>query len=142
MCIRDRLRAVHPQLAPYVSTVSNKIEVLYNGSCQVCSREVNHYARLTEKSALPITYDDLGDPQKLAGWGISADAAAKRLHVRKNGQTYVGLPAFIMLWREIPQTCWLAHIFDMPGIHWTAARVYNHLLAPILYWFHLRRLKS
>ena len=56
----------------------------------------------------------------------------QRLHVRKNGQTYVGLPAFIMLWREIPQTCWLAHIFDMPGIHWTAARVYNHLLAPIL----------
>ena len=82
--------------------MTNKTEVIYNASCPICRREIEHHAKLSEKSALPISYDDLGDSYKLAAWGIAAEDAAKRLHVRKDGQTYDGLPAFIVLWQEIP----------------------------------------
>ncbi|APE44297.1 thiol-disulfide oxidoreductase [Sulfitobacter alexandrii] len=119
--------------------MNDDTKVLYNASCPVCSREVNHYARLSDRQALPITYDDLSDSDRLADWGISADDAAKRLHVRKDGQTYAGLPAFIVLWREIPQTRWLARVFSLPGLHGTASWLYDRVLAPLLYRLHLRR---
>lgn len=118
--------------------MSEKTEVLYNASCPICSREVDHYAKLTKKGALPITYDDLGDTTRLAQWGVTAEEAAKRLHVRKDGQIYAGLPAFIVLWREIPQTRWLARVFSVPGLHWLAALVYDYILAPLLYALHKR----
>ena len=116
--------------------MTNTTEVLYNASCPLCHREIGHYAKLSEKSALPIRYDDLDDPDKLAAWNITAEDAAKRLHVRKDGQIYGGLPAFIVLWQEIPQTKWLARLFGLPGVHQFGACVYDHVLAPLLYRWH------
>ncbi|QUJ76921.1 DUF393 domain-containing protein [Sulfitobacter albidus] len=119
--------------------MSDETEVLYNASCPICSREVDHYAKLSARDALPIRYDDLGNRQMLDAWGVTAEAAAKRLHVRKNGQIYGGVPAFVVLWQEIPRYRWLARVVNTPGIHWIACRVYDHILAPILYRMHLRR---
>jgi predicted DCC family thiol-disulfide oxidoreductase YuxK len=116
-----------------------KTEVLYNASCPVCSKEIDHYAALTEKHVLPIGYDDLNDPEKLARWGLSPEAAAKRLHVRKDGQTLSGVPAFIALWREIPRYRWVARIVSVPGLFHLASAVYDYVLAPLLYQWHLRR---
>jgi predicted DCC family thiol-disulfide oxidoreductase YuxK len=116
-----------------------KTEVLYNAACPVCSKEIDHYAALTERDVLPIGYDDLNDPEKLARWGLSPEAAAKRLHVRKNGETLSGVPAFIALWREIPRYRWLARIVAISGIFHLASAVYDYILAPLLYRWHLRR---
>lgn len=63
--------------------MSKDTKVLYNESCPVCRREVDHYARLSEKAQLPITYDPLGDPERLKRWQIDPQDAAKRLHVRQ-----------------------------------------------------------
>ncbi len=119
--------------------MSEKTEVLYNASCPICAREVDHYAKLSAQKALPISYDDATDPAKLAKWGITAEDAAKRFHVRKDGQTYGGIPAFIVLWQDIPQTRWLARLVSAPGVHWLACKVYDYIAAPILYRMHLRR---
>lgn len=119
--------------------MSKKTEVLYNASCPICSREVDHYARLSDRAALPITYDDATDPAKLKDWGITAEEAVRRFHVRKDGLTYGGIPAFIVLWRDIPQTRWLARIVSLPGIYWLACGFYDHVAAPLLYQLHLRR---
>ncbi|WP_299028485.1 thiol-disulfide oxidoreductase DCC family protein [uncultured Sulfitobacter sp.] len=119
--------------------MTQKTEVLYNGECPICSREVNHYARLSEKQALPIRYDDLTQSGKLADWGVTADQAAKRFHVRKDGEVISGIPAFVVLWRDIPQTRWLARIIGLPGVHWAACKLYDYILAPLLYAFHKRR---
>ena len=117
----------------------DETEVLYNASCPICSREVDHYARLSEKQALPIRYDDCTDPAKLSDWGITPEDAAKRFHVRKGGKTYAGIPAFIVLWQDIPQTRWLARLVSLPGINSLANLVYDHIAAPLLYWLHRRR---
>jgi predicted DCC family thiol-disulfide oxidoreductase YuxK len=75
----------------------------------------------------------------LQAWGITARDAAQRLHVRKDGTVYGGIPAFIVLWQEIPQMRWLARIVALPGINWAAVKVYDHILAPLLYRWHVSR---
>lgn len=119
--------------------MTQQTEVLYNGDCPVCSREINHYEKLSQKQALAIRYDNLGDGSRLQSWGIDADTAAKRLHVRKDGQIYAGIPAFIVLWQDIPQMNWLARVVSLPGVHRAACALYDHVLAPLLYRWHLRR---
>lgn len=119
--------------------MKEKTDVLFNGACPICSREVAHYARLSDAARCPITFDNLGDPDRLAQWNISAEEAAKRFHVRQNGQLYSGLPAFVILWGAIPRTRWLARIFNLPGLHWIASKAYDHIAAPLLYARHRRR---
>ena len=119
--------------------MSQKTEVLYNASCPICSREVDQYAKMSAKEGLPITYDDATDPAKLADWSITAEDAARRFHVRKDGLIYGGIPAFIVLWQDIPQMRWMARLIQLPGVFWLANKAYDHVAAPLLYALHLRR---
>lgn len=119
--------------------MEDKTEVLYNGACPICSREIGQYERISTSASVQIAFHDLNDPEHLAAWGVCAQDAAKRLHLRRNGALYAGLPAFIQLWREMPQTRWLAVLFSLPGLNWIAAKTYDHILAPALYARHLRR---
>lgn len=120
--------------------MTEKTEVLFNDTCPICSREVRHYARLTEQAGLPVAYDPLDQTDTLARWGVDAETAAKRFHVRKDGQVYSGIPAFVVLWREIPQFRWLARLINLPGIHALACATYDWVLAPVLYRMHRRRI--
>ncbi|KIN60199.1 thiol-disulfide oxidoreductase dcc [Sulfitobacter noctilucae] len=88
---------------------------------------------------MAVRYDDATDQEELRVWGITPEDAAKRFHVRKNGVLYGGIPAFVVLWQEIPQTRWLARLVSLPGINWLAIKVYDHAAAPLLYQLHLRR---
>ncbi|WP_176248121.1 MULTISPECIES: thiol-disulfide oxidoreductase DCC family protein [unclassified Sulfitobacter] len=119
--------------------MTDEIQVLYNGSCPVCRREIRHYERLSQSQALEIDYVDLADQTKLDDWGLDADQAAKRLHLRKDGEIYSGIPAFILLWQEIPQMRWLAKVVGLPGVYQVACAMYDSALAPLLYRWHLSR---
>ncbi len=114
-------------------------EVLYNDTCPICSREVKQYEKFSEEAALSITYRGITNPATLAEWGITQEEAARRFHVRKDGVLYGGIPAFIILWDEIPKTRWIARLIRTPGIYWIACKSYDHMAAPILYWMHVRR---
>jgi predicted DCC family thiol-disulfide oxidoreductase YuxK len=118
-----------------------RTSVLYNATCPVCSFEIDHYAAYAHDRALPIRFDDLNDPARLAAWGIDADAAARRLHVLKDGRLLAGIPAFIVLWQEMPRYRWLARVVSLPGVHGLATLAYDRVLAPLIYRWHLRRLK-
>ncbi|MEM9967620.1 MAG: DUF393 domain-containing protein [Pseudomonadota bacterium] len=124
---------------PYFLSMKNEVEVLYNGECPICSREVRHYEKLSKQAALPIQYDDIVDADALERWGVTPDQAAKRFHVRKEGKIYSGIPAFVVLWRDIPQFVWLSKLVNLPVVHWTAVKVYDYILAPVLYAAHVRR---
>lgn len=116
-----------------------KTDVLYNAECPICSREIDHYARLTHAQALPLRYDDLNDAEVLSTWGVSAEDAARRLHVRKDGQILAGIPAFIVLWESLPRYRWLARLVRLPGVYGLANWTYEWLLAPLLYRRHVKR---
>jgi predicted DCC family thiol-disulfide oxidoreductase YuxK len=121
---------------------AEKIEVLYNAACPVCSFEIEHYAKISGRQNLAIAFTDLNDADSLQRWGLTADAAARRLHVLKNGELLDGIPAFIALWREMPQYRWLAKLVSLPGVFHSAVWVYDRVLAPLLYRWHLRRRAS
>ena len=112
--------------------------VIYNADCPICAREIAGYRAHAERRGLAIAFRDLASDD-LARWGLTPDAAARRFHVAKDGQLYAGLPAFLVLWDEMPGFRWLARLLRLPVLRPLATAVYDRLLAPALYALHRRR---
>jgi predicted DCC family thiol-disulfide oxidoreductase YuxK len=112
--------------------------VLYNADCPVCSFEIGHYARYCGDRGLPVRFDDLNSAAR-ERWGIDADTAARRLYVLHQGELTSGIPAFLVLWAQMPRYRWLALVVGLPGIRQVASLSYDHVLAPVIYRWHLRR---
>jgi predicted DCC family thiol-disulfide oxidoreductase YuxK len=118
-------------------THSDQTDVLYNADCPVCRFEIEHYRKGTEAKGLPIRYDDLNAGTE--GWGVDAETAAKRLHVRHNGEVLSGMPAFRVLWQQMPGYRWLARVTGWPVVRPLSEVTYDRVLAPALYAWHRRR---
>lgn len=114
--------------------------VLFNANCPVCNFEIGHYARYCRDAGLPIRFDDLNSEAR-AEWGIDADTAARRLYVLHGGRLTSGIPAFLVLWALMPRYRWLGRLVGLPGVRQVAAALYDHVLAPVIYRWHLRRLR-
>lgn len=112
--------------------------VLYNGACLICSAEIGHYARYANAAGLPIRFDDLNSDARHQ-WDMDADAAARRLYVLHGGKLMSGIPAFLVLWAQMPRYRWLARIVGLHVIRPVAGMIYDHVLAPLLYRRHLNR---
>ena len=117
---------------------SPKTAVLYNAECPVCNFEISHYAGYAARHDLPMRFDDLNSEAR-AAWGLSADAAARRLYVLHDGELSSGIPAFLILWRQMPRYRWLARVVGLPGVRQVAGFGYDYVLAPVIYRWHLRR---
>ncbi|MEP5633873.1 MAG: DUF393 domain-containing protein [Tateyamaria sp.] len=117
----------------------DETRVLYNADCPVCSFEIDHYVSYAGRKGLPIRFEDLNE-DIANDWGLTQDAAARRLYVLKDGQLHSGIPAFIVLWKDMPRYRWLARLVALPGLHWLSNFAYDHMLAPLIYRWHLRRL--
>ena len=115
--------------------------VLYNASCPVCNFEIRLYAQYADSNGLPIRFDDLNS-DAVVQWGLDADTAARRLYVLHEGKLTSGIPAFLVLWAQMPRYSWLAWIVGLPGIRHIASAVYDYVLAPVIYRWHLRRLRK
>jgi predicted DCC family thiol-disulfide oxidoreductase YuxK len=111
-------------------------EVLYNAECPVCRFEIGRYAAQARRADLPLRFDGL---DQAADWGLTPDQAARRLHVRHQGQVLAGVDAFLVLWRSMPRTRWLARLVALPVIRPLAGFGYDLIVAPLIYRWHLRR---
>jgi len=114
------------------------IRVLYNADCPVCRAEIDHYAAHAAARDLPIRFDDLNGPD-ITLWGVTPDAAARRLHVLHEGRVVAGVEAFRLLWDAMPRYRWLARVTGWPGVRQAATLIYDRVAAPYLYRAHLRR---
>ncbi|MCX7288275.1 MAG: DUF393 domain-containing protein [Rhodobacterales bacterium] len=119
---------------------STQTSVLYNATCPVCNFEIQHYAKYAGAKGLPIRFDDLNSDAR-DGWGLDADTAARRLYVLHEGQLTSGIPAFLVLWAQMPRYRWLERVVGLPGVRQVASVAYDHVLAPAIYRWHLRRLR-
>lgn len=117
-----------PEMAPD----PRKTSVLYNAECSVCKFEIDHYISYAKNNSLPIGFEDLNTTE-LQRWGLTQDQAARRLYLKRGDTLLSGIPAFIALWSDMPRYRWLARCLSLPGVHWAACNVYDHVLAPILY---------
>lgn len=119
---------------------TTRTSVLYNASCPVCNLEIRHYARYASDTGLPIRFDDLNTDARKA-WGLDADTAARRLYVLHDGKLTSGIPAFLVLWSQMPRYRVLARVVGLQGVRQVASAAYDHVLAPLIYRWHLRRLR-
>jgi predicted DCC family thiol-disulfide oxidoreductase YuxK len=115
--------------------------VLFNANCPVCNFEIGHYARYADQSRLPIRFDDLNTGAH-DQWSIDADTAARRLYVLHDGVLTSGIPAFLVLWAQMPRYRWLGRVVGLPGIKQIAIATYDYALAPAIYRWHLHRVKK
>ena len=80
----------------------NALTVFYDGGCPLCSREINHYRKLS--ADIPIQWLDVtASDAGLERFGLDRDQALKRFHVLDDhGAFHVGAYGFITLWRQLP----------------------------------------
>jgi predicted DCC family thiol-disulfide oxidoreductase YuxK len=101
------------------------IDVLYDGKCGLCSKEIAYYRRVAPGGVFNWL-DIATDPSPLDAFGISQQQALKRLHARDGqGRWHVGVAAFIVIWRHLPQWRLLAVILSLPGVKQVADGLYN-----------------
>ena len=126
----------------YMMNMENgpKTSVLFNANCPVCNFEIQHYAQYAVANDLPIRFDDLNSDVR-DQWGLDADTAARRLYVQHEGSLTSGIAAFLVLWAQMPRYRWLARVVGLPGIRQVASAAYDYVLAPVIYPWHLRRLR-
>ena len=111
--------------------MQEETKILYNADCPVCRFEIDHYASYSADRGLALRFDDLNSCD-LNSWGLSSDQAAKRLYVRKSGQLYSGIPAFLVLWQDMPRYRFLARLIGLPIIKQATSAIYDYVLAPII----------
>lgn len=86
------------------------LTVYYDGSCSLCSREIRAYMRADTRKA--IEWLDLSDPSiDITHESFEYIDALKRLHAKdSSNQYYVGVDAFLAIWKRLPTWVWLYHV--------------------------------
>lgn len=116
--------------------MADEIRVLYNDTCPVCRFEIDSYRKLAERQDVPMGFDPVA---RAGDWGLTADAAARRLHVVEDGKLLSGMAAFRAIWVRLPQWQWAARVTAWPVVRPAMDVIYDRLAAPMLYRAHLRR---
>jgi predicted DCC family thiol-disulfide oxidoreductase YuxK len=103
-----------------------KIQLLYDGACPLCLREVNFLRRCDQGrgliSCVDVT-DDHYDPAEHAG--IEFATAMERIHaLLPDGQVVQNVEAFRRVY-EILGMGWVYAITRVPGIGWMADKLYG-----------------
>ena len=94
---------------------SCSLQVMFDGSCPLCRREVGVYRNLTPTE--PIVWVDVSDALFSLPAGIERAQFMRRFHVRTaNGTMLSGAAAFVALWRTLPGWRWLGKIGGLPGV--------------------------
>ncbi len=99
------------------------IKVLFNDSCPICSKEINHYKKLKPKNIHWLDINDLDVSQKLSG--KTHKELLRRLHVIHNNRVYSGVKAFIIMWRELPRYRIISKIVALPIIYHISVLIYE-----------------
>ena len=115
--------------------------VLFNGDCEICSKEICIYQSYGASEGLPIDFKDINNTD-LNSFGLTRDETARQLHVFKNSELFVGVKAFVILWNEMPKYRFLAKIFSLPGVSKFAQFFYYHVISLYLYQRDIKRIKT
>jgi predicted DCC family thiol-disulfide oxidoreductase YuxK len=78
----------------------------------LCSKEIQHYQRKDKQGALGFI--DIKSPDFDAKiYGLCEEAVNLHMHaIDKNGQVFIGVDAFIAIWKRIPSYRYLVPIFE------------------------------
>lgn len=93
----------------------SKLTVYFDGSCPLCSAEIDHYARLDAKGE--VCFLDVTAAETPLPDGLSKGGALARFHIRTaDGALVSGAAAFVRLWAALPGWRWAARFARLPGV--------------------------
>ena len=113
--------------------------VLFNGDCEICSKEICVYQTYGVNNGLQIDFKDI-NATDLNSLGLTRDETSRQLHVIKNSELFKGVKAFVVLWNEMPRYRILAKIFSLPAVSQISQFLYYHVIARYLYWCDIQKL--
>ena len=89
--------------------------VYFDGSCPLCSVEIDHYA--SRPGAEALRFVDVAADRPDLGAGLSCSAAMTRFHVRRaDGELLSGARAFVEIWEHLPGWRPAARMARLPGV--------------------------
>ncbi len=95
--------------------MNSQLQVLYDGRCPLCRREIAYYRRLPALES--IEWLDVSLEQQRLPAGITRCDALQRFHiVSSQGEVWHGARAFLRLWRALPGWRYLGYSFALPPL--------------------------
>ncbi len=92
---------------PTQTADNQQIEVFFDGSCPLCSKEISIYKNTP--SLCQIQYKDISSMQECE----EKTKLMKRFHIKdQQGNIVSGAKAFVELWKNMKNWSYLAKIFD------------------------------
>ncbi len=90
----------------------DKLNLLYDGACVVCNKEVMHYLKL-DKDKLIEPVDISAANFNAKDFGLTSEAVNLHMHaIDSHGVVYKGVDSFIQIWKRIPKYSFLIPIFE------------------------------
>lgn len=101
------------------------ITVFYDGKCGLCSKEINYYRNIAPDGV--FNWQDITvSAEDLKKEGIRLCEGLKLLHAKDiNGKIYIGVDAFILIWKQLKRWKLLAAIISLPLIRQATNFVYK-----------------
>jgi predicted DCC family thiol-disulfide oxidoreductase YuxK len=88
--------------------------IYFDGSCSLCSVEINHYA--SRDGGDRLEFVDVSAEDAELGTGLLSGDARRRFHVRLvDGTLLSGAHAFVAVWDSLPGWKWAARLASIPG---------------------------
>lgn len=89
--------------------------VLFDGSCPLCSREIEMYRKLPAREMLD--WIDISAPGYTPPPGMTQAALMQRFHaIAPDGAVLSGAKAFVHVWSHFPGWRYLARFAKVPGV--------------------------
>lgn len=101
------------------------IKVFYDGKCGLCSKEIRYYKRVAPENIFEWI-DITTSTDTLVNENLEYNDTLKLLHIRDNeGNLFIGLDSFILIWQQLKYWKILATIVSLPIIKQISNTVYK-----------------
>lgn len=103
---------------------NKELSVYYNSACPVCDAGIN--SQKSKTTSCSVAWNDIHTDNSYAHEvDAEVDTIRKYLHVMDSeGQTHIGIDAFIQLWKYSPLEQWKAKLISLPLIKPIARAAY------------------
>jgi predicted DCC family thiol-disulfide oxidoreductase YuxK len=90
------------------------LALYYDGLCPLCSREIDHYRKLSANDPSIVYVDIAATDFDAAAHSLDAKRIHQVIHVKVGETIFTGLDAFIEVWKRMPGFRWMARVASWP----------------------------
>ena len=115
------------------------MKIFFNNSCKICRAEINLYKKesIEDLNWIDIT-NNLSVEKEI---NKTNRELLRRLHVKFDNKVYVGVDAFLLIWKKIPKYKFLYKVFKLP-VFYQIFYVLYEIAAVLLFIKNRKQLKN